>query len=66
MLFALPPIVTNTYVGMREVDRDDRRGGARHGDDRQTDPEKRRAAAGDAADLTEIRFPVGEWGLLSC
>ena len=45
-LFALPPIITNAYVGVREVPRGRARVGARHGHDRPAAVLPRRAAAG--------------------
>ena len=50
VLLAIPPILTNTYVGVRQVDRDMIDAGARHGPD---------AAAGDRApDRAAARAPA--------
>ena len=35
VLLAIPPILTNTYVGVRQVDRETVDSGARHGHDRR-------------------------------
>ena len=44
-LLAIPPILTNTYVGVRQVDRETRRRRPRHGADRGPDRPQGRAAA---------------------
>ena len=51
VLLAIPPILTNTYVGVRQVDRDDGRRRPRHGHDRRADRPPRRAAALASTDL---------------
>ena len=49
-LFALPPIITNSYVAVREVPGDVEAGGRRHGDDRRPEVLQGRAPARAAAD----------------
>ena len=49
VVLAVPPIITNAYVGVDQVDPRPRRRGARDGHDRLADAAAGRAAAGDPA-----------------